>query len=639
MASNMRISSVELETDVRLYTFSLSGPCTVIDGPIGTGKSSLLELIKYGFGGSGNLMRVVKGNVRAVRTHLMIGDSAYVLRRGIGEDSNRVHVIDPVGEELIETCSVRPTLSASSISDFLLERLGFPSVRIPRARSRSTGESVPLTFGDLYTYLYVEQNEIDRSVVHHVEVFREPKRRAVFELLFGLSDPGMMQLEVELGSKKDEVKTARALAAASATFLSGANVPPEISLEVSRDQHERAAAAASAELDALRQQVARSTSAQSELRNSVQELERSVAAAETTLAEVSKESEARRQRVAQLHLDLARADRASAATQRLGFLEFVTCPKCFQDLDETRGQHGECVLCLQEVVTDEEPVGSPNADIYEEELAEAEGLQEAARENELEARMELSTRREALVQARERLDTVTQSSVTPLFAEIELLSAQRAESSAESRRLSELLGYWQKLSSLHGQVDELGAEVIELQARLDHRASNMPDRQSVIDDISEIFAEMVSILQVPWAESAHIDQNDFLPRVNGEKFEEIAVAGGTKTLITVAYHLALLTYALAQQTTLLPTLLILDTPKKNLGASPEDRALSERIYGRIRTLCDAYGARVQFLIADNDVPGSSDWITRIHLDYDQPLIAHVAHPGEAAVLAGDIQTV
>ena len=110
-------------------------------------------------------------------------------------------------------------------------------------------------------------------------------------------------------------------------------------------------------------------------------------------------------------------------------------------------------------------------------------------------------------------------------------------------------------------------------------------------------------------------------------------------MVTVAYHLSLLTYALSHPDCLLPSVLVLDTPRKNLGFNADDSSLGQQMYTVVRALVDNYGPNVQFIIADNDVPLGSDWYRRIHFDYDNPLIRHILHPGEEAVLSGEIKTV
>jgi hypothetical protein len=89
----------------------------------------------------------------------------------------------------------------------------------------------------------------------------------------------------------------------------------------------------------------------------------------------------------------------------------------------------------------------------------------------------------------------------------------------------------------------------------------------------------------------------------------------------------------------LPQLLVLDTPRKNLGSNPNDKDMGGRIYQRIRTLVDASRDEVQFIIADNDLPDDADWIKAHRFTYDQPLLPHVLHPGEEAALTGQLDTV
>ena len=198
MSIRMRVDEITLTTTAGDYHYSFTSPCTVLCGPVGTGKSSLLELIKFALGGSAVLTPVVRSEVQSVQAQVKLAGTALTLRRRLGRDGTTVRVIDPRDEAEVRQLSVRPRPDQPSLSDALLETLGIPRVKIPRARTRATGASVPLTFNDLYSYLYVEQQDIDRSVVHHTEVFREPKRRAVFELLFGLADADQLAAETEL---------------------------------------------------------------------------------------------------------------------------------------------------------------------------------------------------------------------------------------------------------------------------------------------------------------------------------------------------------------------------------------------------------------------------------------------------------
>lgn len=640
MPVKMRIDKVILATERRDYEFSLDGPCTLLAGPVGTGKSSLLELIKHALGGNAVLTPVVRREVRHVQLQVSLQDSHFDIKRNLGRDAGTVEILDSAGGGLLQKCSVRARLNEPSISDFLLETLGVPAVRIPRARTKSTAATVPLTFNDLFSYIYVEQQEIDRSIVHHLEVFREPKRRATFELIFGLADPELLAIEVRLGAVKDELRMARERSAAVEAFIKTANVFDEISMRDRLRQLEFKASEAAQRLSQLRDEVEAETSALSELRRGARDVESSYQAAQKAVAEVEAEVEARRQRRSQLEIDLAKSDRATIASNRLGPLEFVVCPRCLQDLDETRAAPDRCTLCLQIV---QETSDMAEEDIfeasYETALSEADELLKASQISLEKVRRKAAAIGSAAAVIRNELDNATAHSVAPRFQEIELLSATQADAVAEGRSIRQLLGIWDELRELKASAEQLVAEREELQKALDERTGRLLARRSVVDDLSGIFNEVVQSLNIPWATEASLDARDYLPVINGERIESLAVAGGSKTLVTVAYHLSLLTYALSHRDSLLPQLLIIDTPRKNLGFNREDKELGERIYRRIGTIAEAYGDAVQFIVADNDVPQGANWLNALRFDYDHPLIGHVMHPGEAAVLAGEVETV
>ncbi|WP_447047110.1 hypothetical protein ACRAKG_00160 [Streptomyces rosealbus] len=59
-----------------------------------------------------------------------------------------------------------------------------------------------------------------------------------------------------------------------------------------------------------------------------------------------------------------------------------------------------------------------------------------------------------------------------------------------------------------------------------------------------------------------------------------------------------------------------------------DRQRAAEIYSRFRTLADAYGERLQLIIADNDPPPiTSDFFGKVEFDYEHPMVSGVDHLG------------
>nr|WP_192749883.1 AAA family ATPase [Actinopolymorpha pittospori] len=634
----MRVDEISLSTDADEYTFSFAAPCTVLDGPVGTGKSSLLELIKHALGGNAVLTPVIRKEVHSVRARLSLNGTSIIVQRALGRAGTSVEFRDPRDDGFIEQLSIRSRGDQASVSDRLLGLLGIPAVEIPRARTRATAASVPLTFNDLYAYVYVEQQDIDRSVVHHTEVFREPKRRAIFELLFGLADPQHLAMETELGRVRDGLRHAESRAAAVRTFLHTATDQDEESLRRRRLALGEKAEEAREGLERLRAEISASTSAHQTLRDEVLKAEEDAQEASEGAQAAETEVARREHLLAQMRVNLVREDKARIASRRLSPLEFVVCPRCTQALEEGRSSAGVCALCLQPDPLAGMEFETP-LDDTDEQIAELDNLLSVAINDAERARDVARATNRRLAHLRQALDVATAEAVTPRFNEVELLSATRAQALADLDHIRNVLNFWDELKALDATVSALISERQRLEEALRRSRAKLEARRSVLGDLGDRFNETVVALQVPWAADGSIDHRTYLPLVNGERFESLAVAGGTKTIVTVAYHLALLGHALAEQDTLLPQMLILDTPRKNLGVNPSDKAMGTRIYERIRALVDAYQNKVQFIIAENDFLDEADWARSLHFDYDNPLLPHVVHPGEEAVKAGRLDTV
>ncbi|MFC9462715.1 hypothetical protein ACFT16_44395, partial [Streptomyces sp. NPDC056983] len=92
--------------------------------------------------------------------------------------------------------------------------------------------------------------------------------------------------------------------------------------------------------------------------------------------------------------------------------------------------------------------------------------------------------------------------------------------------------------------------------------------------------------------------------------------------------LTLLKFGLDDADVLVPSLLVIDSPREAFGNNDSDRQRASEIYSRFRTLADAYGERLQLITADNDPPPvTSDSFGKVEFDYDNPMVPGVSHPG------------
>lgn len=627
------IESLEVRTETDEKTYRFRTGVNAVTGPVGSGKSSMLELLKYGLGGSAKVMPAVRDHVRVVKVKFRAGDEHWEFSRELR--SNVIQVIDLKTQESLGEWAATNRQNMRRVGPALLDALGLPSDwRIPKSRKKPTDETVPVSFWDVHKYLYLDQNRIDTSVIGHEDPNLNNKRIAVFELVYGLANEQTVQLLTERGRRRAEAAALRKNAGAIAGFMQDMGDPDRVEL--------------AARKAGLVKELTRSRDALAEARTAAQgglvsaETLNALGAERARLDELLAQRDALKASVeeahsvrAQLILDEQRIKRSSAASSSLSGLEFVQCPRCLQGLPENRFAEALCHLCGQHQEPEEgtKPVDSL-LKVVREQRKETESLadEDVVAIGRLNAQIELA---ELAVLAQLRAVSSTHEPRTvPYIGNLEQAVVQVASTEAAIQRIEDVEARWATQTGLHQEADDLEVAAREMAAEEARVRLELSEDSTFLADLSRLLDEILHDLRLPWLDEAHVDPTDFLPIVDGEPFDKLAVGGGRKTIVNLAYHLANLYMSLSEGTDmLLPTLLVVDSPRKNVGEGALDKAVVESIYARLRTLHTVSGDRFQIIFADNDMPAeASSWVSEhIALDYDNPFVPGVTHRGEEEI--------
>ncbi|MGW4933488.1 AAA family ATPase [Streptomyces sp. NPDC004166] len=626
MASSIKIKDITIRTSTDQATYTLEGPLTLITGSIGVGKSSLLELLKYGLGGSAKLMPAIRSNVKVVEINAEFSDRPYRFIREMGETT--VDVLDVATGEIVGPWSVTNRKYMPKASQQLLTVLGLPAdLRIPRRRVSPTSDTVGISFFDLYRYIYLGQNEIDTSVVGHADKNLDNKRRAVFELLYGLNSPELINLAVKKGEWLDKEKKLRSSAEAVKEFLLQANEPD-------MDQLRRLENEAQSNLESARELLTAVRSDSDALLQSQRALRDRVSMLRAELTELSAGSDATsgdihksRSLLAQLRLEQQALGRADVARHALSGLEFSVCPRCLQDVANRGTPSDRCALCLQPEEHLEEDIGGESKRLASQ-IAETEALL-AEDESALELRrVEMRGIEASLAEATMELDRSTADLISPRLEEVQSLSMQIARLEGQIEQLEASSARWSNYKLTLDEADEAQRSARALDSKEQELQNTLAANRVRLDDLAEVFDAIVRNLRLPWYRSANIDRESYMPVVNGEQFDELSVGGARKTIVNLAYHLANLQYALASDLAY-PGLLIVDSPRKNVGQTTEDVAVAAEVYYSFVRLAQEFGHAIQLIVADNSVPDFvSDNYPELHFSYENPVVPGAPHPGE-----------
>lgn len=639
MSTFLRFESITLVTETERVAYRLgSAPIALVVGPVGAGKTSLLELLKYGIGGKGVLSQVVGESVRGIVVEARLGETRVSLGRRI--NSSTIDAYGP-GGELIETFSTVANKRYPMISDYLLECVGIPA--LPISKKRTTGATNErLSFFDVFRYVYVQQSEIDRSVVRHVDTLLEGRRRLAFEAMFGLSDAETASAERRVQVLKGELQSKSVEATAVERFLQHGATEPQNVLEGEILVLDKFISDAAAEMQAIRSQVKSSAAHENDRQFEIARLGAEARQLSERAIELQAELQTHAESVAQVELQIEQLRKTRSARRVLDQVEFSRCPRCVQALERAVPE-GHCLVCLQA------DVPSPTLESFVEDVPDGQlpfgqNLTVLDERNRLEAlREELRTLGRdvaeefagvvedlkvvevSLQSTLNEIDRRTAEYVTPYFETIAEVSAGLASARARREAVQAGLDLWADLARLNQEREVLSRQLDAAKRAVRSAFDQLAARRSILDEISAAFDEMIQLLEPPWYRSARIDPDTYLPDYNdGAAFS--GLSGGQKTMINIAYHLSLLTVALSRRDTLYPSLLMIDTPRKNLG-SGSDQEIAGRMYRQFRALADAHGAGLQVIIADNDPPPIPLPSISIPLSYESPLVPGRPHPG------------
>lgn len=589
----------------------------VVQGPISTGKSALMQLIPILFGTPVTPINPeVDSAVASLAGELSVGERQFsVVRRLVQTDTAPVQVAgDGVA---ISLPASRPTQQEPmTYGRWMLDQLGLPDLRVPAAPTRpEESDTTPVSIADYLSYCRLRQDEIDVDVLGSSKPFREIKRRYVFRILFGSYDAETAQLQQQLRAIESELRGLQQAESSFSRFLEGTVLENRAALESQL-------AAANAQIAELLEQrrnlaaEAKTSPMASDLSMEIEELDRNLGHLSSEMASELLSARELGEFVNQLETQSGRLTRAVVAGGLLHDFDFIVCPRCGSPVSSVRGTEGTCYLCLQEV---HEETRREDLLAEQERLrAQIDETQDLIRSHEERAAaLAVDCQRVGDDRARfgRELDELLSGFVSDQASAISDAARRLAELRSDKERFEEYLGILSRLADTQQRISELEQNKSVVTAGLD-RAQQLDalsvSRVQHFERQFESIVEAFEIPEFPGEPRAGIERTSFKPIVNGRPFEELSA--GVRVLVNVAYVLAL--HLAAQDLGLpLPGILMIDGIQKNIGTAEYDATRMEHVWSKLVELSDSMPDDLQTIVAVNDVPPSLDGYVRLSLGH------------------------
>ena len=608
---------------------------SVVRGSITTGKTTIVRLLRALLGRVPSHLPPETGVVRSVRGRVSFGSGLWEVDRPLVTTKTAIVSLsrreavdaDDGGDEELIVDALRLPAERSTATEpvtymeWLLDQLGIPSVAVPRARTDVTSESSPVTINDWLLYCIVRDDEIDTMVFGHKDTFTDRKRRAVFELNYGIYDAEIADLQAQLRSVELRLQDLDHSNEAVRAFLKDTPFSSLDDIDEQASQvrimiaeiNTQSASAAAEGLEESQSQL---------LRREVADLEYRLASAMAAEKAAVRNLTELEDLYQTLSTQSERLTRAIVADEWLVDFDFVVCPRCGTSIDASRSDDAHCYLCLQEphqtdshdaLVVEQERIAS--------QIVETKYLIDLRKEEVVSLRTERARHSQRVSAANAELDQRTAEFLSHRAERLVVAASRRASLEVRLQQLGDYRQLLVRYSDLEGQrraLEEERSDLVDALAQHDHLGEGS---EQLIRALEARFLDYLRRLHVSLSDlplTAAINRTTYLPEVTGRPFDELSSQGLT-VLVNVAHALAHHTVSLDNNLPL-PSLLVLDGLSNNVGHEGFDLERRDDTYRLLVEEVERYGGRLQVIALDNDVPDFAEQAIAITLSPDDRLV-------------------
>lgn len=614
-------------------------PLSVIAGESQTGKTSVIDFIKYALGGKDFPRHdEVISHVRGVLLDVELRGQRYVIERSAtGSPSSFATVwrgrFGDLDEASERRFGIEPTGDPESFSQFILGSMDLDGIKLLDSATKDETNSSTLSVRDLFRFFDVPNERLDNGslVFEHGEYMVRQKYKQTVDVVFGVYDNEEALLRDRYRAAREKVRIARAQLAtleqsAERDFSEGA-----IQLGSLLDSARAEISDTRAQLKILDSREVTTSKASQELRDLLSEKQSAAVAARIRLRE--RES----------LLDRLNALRAQYASdqRKLGFLAdaqalfnplgLTTCPVCLQPFEYQEDElTAQCGLCHQ-ARTVSMSSSSSEGDAEGSALISSELRAVRSRLTSLDEylnRLQIHTatlrddrevaNREADAAAKAVDAIVTKPA--PWLALRDRLTQDHTAALLVHQQAAIGVKAWSRVAEARATLKSLESDAREISSA---KRNVRPDRSLLIADLTGRFTQILKAIGFPKLRDSFV-QLDLIPVVKGLPYS--AASSGGRVVAGLAYTLALFEIAYERGANA-PGLLIIDSPQKNLGHNAQsdsddfsDASLVGNFYSHVRDWLADAGQGAQVIVVDNSPPElvSQDIVVQFSRRADRP---------------------
>ena len=444
----------------------------------------------------------------------------------------------------------------------------------------------------------------------NADTFRKRKSRFAMRFIIGLYTERISELELELGAIIDRKNKSAQQIENVRAFLSqfGFNSEKQVADEIEALQKQLLTA--KKELSQMNAGYKKDTHFVDTLRNELMQLEQSIANDDKALRDVAKKICDQESLKAELVASKFKLSRFQAAKEILEGAHFEHCPSCGMQVTPTlTEENATCYLCGQSKKPAEKQmqinkIARLDLDMRLKELDESIFRQRASYDEQKRALAEL---RCAKKEKDDKLNELLATYDSQFLSQSRELERQTAASEERVRNLGRISEMPKAVNMLEQSLVTLRLAEENINRELLEENKKKESADHVIKELEMDYKQALLSVSLPGLnknDAILLNRKTWIPEIIPSdktkqkwSFENIGSAG-VKTLLNVCYALVL--HKVAVENNLpLPTLLIIDTPSKNIDKEVNPEIFAS-LYDYIYSLAVDSLSNTQFVLIDNN---------------------------------------
>lgn len=576
-----------------------------ISGNTSTGKTSIFEMIDYALGAKKHKSYIEIGNsCTHVSLILYIGDELFKIKRPLF-DFNAQIIVENWNEDskkflFYNNYEIDTPKNKHSFAAFLIEKIGLADVTI---------KGQMLSSRDVLKYCYLKQTTIDdENILNEKQWELNFKRKAVFEIMFNIFNEGYEDTRKTIEERKNELKELETKLKGIQEFVSGLKIKNMSECYEYAKQLQSEIQSAQSKINELKKGKYKETDESINLQIEIDKLKDSIQKLFDVKLEQKQFINKLTMLMNQYSSEINKKELAIQGYLAFNEYEFAFCPNCLKPLNQA-ADISCCCLCGSEKADNASEIFILKKEIKalnrrKNELIKhlsSEKIRLQTIENQLHEKENLLAEKEFL------LNHLTANYVNSNLEMIETLNYEIGSKYYLIQKAEESLKMFDEIDRQKKIIKDKNESILVLKNNLKAYKDSMIEKNDLFRDLSNVFSRILKDFKYPKLSTAYIDENDYLPYVRGRKYDDIGSSGGV-TLITMAYYLSLMLLGV-EKPFFHPGFLMIDSPRKNLGADNKDDEVEfkdEEIFNSIiRTMysiAESNKDKLQLIVINNGYP-------------------------------------